>query len=589
MFLAPNSHVVSLGGGRPNHPIFPNLIDQVIVPVLRGKLMLNMVMDPDVEIFFGYEGGFGGQCGEAKIESFRPPGTSASANEESSAESGSGPRKKGKYSQVSGGKRACVWRITRNDWSGSGIQNANRGRKGAAAALMLTQDSPPSTTLEAVKTRRNSSFPRFQSIRLHLNLRHRAHHSIYRCFPPNGSHPSFLAKPSRHSSWTLTPDVLRATLEALSVGSPAIPSAETSRYPHEISVHEDSADPNHDAGATTGGPRLRVDKEAAMRIILSLRGLEEAPEADQPSHLPSGSYGDVYLAEEIDAAGRLVAVKELVDGSSPAEEGPAIRSYSTEISALSAPAAASKNRPCFRSEAFENDDGMYQIVMEPCWGGELYDHIVHTARKRPSVARGLPEAEASSLMRQVLEALAFVHARHIVHRDVKAENFLFVDENDRSRLKLCDFGAAASLRAVAGGKAKGRIGTLSYAAPEVRHITNHAKQSDNERRNLDNIISRNEGAKTMKKLTYFKVGDVLSVTMENPAASLIRDKMILEPNTRDAQFEHGVGRSNLKDWDRETASAANMERGKGKAAKGGLKGLKKLARKLTRREKHRPT
>ncbi|KAF4682493.1 hypothetical protein FOZ60_010469 [Perkinsus olseni] len=100
---------------------------------------------------------------------------------------------------------------------------------------------------------------------------------------------------------------------------------------------------------------------------------------------------------------------------------------------------------------------------------------------------------------------------------------------------------------------------------------------------------KNEGAKTMKKLTYFKVGDVLSVTMENPAASLIRDKMILEPNTRDAQFEHGVGRSNLKDWDRETASAANMERGKGKAAKGGLKGLKKLARKLTRREKHRPT
>ncbi|KAF4670594.1 hypothetical protein FOZ61_010184 [Perkinsus olseni] len=100
---------------------------------------------------------------------------------------------------------------------------------------------------------------------------------------------------------------------------------------------------------------------------------------------------------------------------------------------------------------------------------------------------------------------------------------------------------------------------------------------------------KNEGAKTMKKLTYFKVGDVLSVTMKNPAASLIRDKMILEPNTRDAQFEHGVGRSNLKDWDRETASAANMERGKGKAAKGGLKALKKLARKLTRREKHQPT
>ncbi|KAF4717824.1 hypothetical protein FOZ62_001904, partial [Perkinsus olseni] len=137
--------------------------------------------------------------------------------------------------------------------------------------------------------------------------------------------------------------------------------------------------------------------------------------------LGKGSYGDVYLAEEIDAAGRLVAVKELADGSSPAEEGSAIRSYSTEISALSALPPHPRIVRVF--EAFENDDGMYQIVMEPCWGGELYDHIVRTARKRPSVARGLPEAEASSLMRQVLEALAFVHARHIVHRDVKAENF----------------------------------------------------------------------------------------------------------------------------------------------------------------------
>ncbi|KAF4727438.1 hypothetical protein FOZ62_011239 [Perkinsus olseni] len=101
--------------------------------------------------------------------------------------------------------------------------------------------------------------------------------------------------------------------------------------------------------------------------------------------------------------------------------------------------------------------------------------------------------------------------------------------------------------------------------------------------------AKNERAKTMKKLTYFKVGDALSVTMENPAASLIRDKMILEPNTRDVQFEHSVGRSNLKDWDRETASAATMKRGKGTAARSGLKGLKKLARKLTRRGKHQPT
>lgn len=140
---------------------------------------------------------------------------------------------------------------------------------------------------------------------------------------------------------------------------------------------------------------------------------------------------------------------------------------------------------------------MYHIVMEACWGGELYDHIVHTARENPTLSRGLPEAEVSnrgigpadrldtadysagantmmwvkwqvsSLMRQVLEALAFIHARHIVHRDVKAENFLFVDKHDKSRLKLCDFGAAVNLRTTVKGLAEGRVGTLSYAAPEM--------------------------------------------------------------------------------------------------------------------------
>ncbi|KAF4666974.1 hypothetical protein FOL47_003834 [Perkinsus chesapeaki] len=193
--------------------------------------------------------------------------------------------------------------------------------------------------------------------------------------------------------------------------------------------------------------------------------------------LGKGSYGEVYLAEEIGVPGRLVAVKELdcrlSDGAKPS----AIKCYSAEVSALSSLPPHPRIIRVF--ETFETDDGVCHIVMEPCRGGELYEHIVDRARHhQASDAVGLPEPEVSSLMRQVLEALAYLHSKDIVHRDVKAENFLFVDEHDKSRLKLCDFGAAVNLKTVAGGIAKGRIGTLSYAAPEIYQAMGADTRSD---------------------------------------------------------------------------------------------------------------
>src|SRR5690606_24047343 len=49
------------------------------------------------------------------------------------------------------------------------------------------------------------------------------------------------------------------------------------------------------------------------------------------------------------------------------------------------------------------------------------------------------EQRVRGILRALLSALAFIHARGIVHRDVKAENVLF-DESDRPL--LADFGIA---------------------------------------------------------------------------------------------------------------------------------------------------
>jgi serine/threonine protein kinase len=52
------------------------------------------------------------------------------------------------------------------------------------------------------------------------------------------------------------------------------------------------------------------------------------------------------------------------------------------------------------------------------------------------------EARAARLVREVLRAVAQCHAKGIVIRDVKPENFLFLNEASRSPLKMIDFGIA---------------------------------------------------------------------------------------------------------------------------------------------------
>ncbi|KAJ7380104.1 hypothetical protein OS493_010814 [Desmophyllum pertusum] len=76
------------------------------------------------------------------------------------------------------------------------------------------------------------------------------------------------------------------------------------------------------------------------------------------------------------------------------------------------------------------------MVLELVHGGELFERIV--------AEEYLMEDDAVDYVRQILEALQFMHERHIVHLDLKPENILCVsmDSND---IKLVDFGLARNL------------------------------------------------------------------------------------------------------------------------------------------------
>ena len=81
-------------------------------------------------------------------------------------------------------------------------------------------------------------------------------------------------------------------------------------------------------------------------------------------------------------------------------------------------------------EIFESDEYLF-LVMELTTGGELFDRIV---------AKGCyTEREASQLVRQIVEAIKYLHSIGICHRDLKPENLLLGSQENDVDVKIGDF------------------------------------------------------------------------------------------------------------------------------------------------------
>ncbi|CAI7813290.1 unnamed protein product [Closterium sp. NIES-54] len=97
------------------------------------------------------------------------------------------------------------------------------------------------------------------------------------------------------------------------------------------------------------------------------------------------------------------------------------------------------------------------FILQLCTGGMLYDGI--------KAEGSYSEQQAAGMVRQIVQAVQYMHGRGVMHRDLKLENFLLLHPGDDAPLMAIDFGLSTFFEP--GQRFKEVVGSAYYVAPEV--------------------------------------------------------------------------------------------------------------------------
>lgn len=173
-----------------------------------------------------------------------------------------------------------------------------------------------------------------------------------------------------------------------------------------------------------------------------------------------GGMANVYLAYDT-ILDRNVAVKVLRGDLSSDEKF--VRRFQRE-----ALAASSLSHPNI-VEVYDvgEDNGEYYIVMEYIEG----KHLKSLLKKRGK----LTLSEAVDIMLQITDGMACAHDSYIIHRDIKPQNIMILENG---LVKITDFGIAMAMNATQLTQTNSVMGSVHYLPPEQASGQGSTLQSD---------------------------------------------------------------------------------------------------------------
>ncbi|XP_041131268.1 serine/threonine-protein kinase 33-like isoform X1 [Polyodon spathula] len=205
-------------------------------------------------------------------------------------------------------------------------------------------------------------------------------------------------------------------------------------------------------------PHTRMEDEAAIQQIYIFG-----------KKLGQGSFGVVYEATHKET-GNKWAIKKVnreKAGSS------AVKLLEREVSILK---RVNQEHIIHLEEVFETPKRMY-LVTELCEGGELKEILQRNKR--------FTENETRHIISSLATAIAYLHKKDIVHRDLKLENILVKSDHSNQgnemilNIKVTDFGLAVQKGGVGSeNMLQATCGTPIYMAPEVINAHDYSQQCD---------------------------------------------------------------------------------------------------------------